>query len=175
MPRWGALVLLASVALGLGACGGGEGTTGSGSGSGSGSGTASASGVGACEPVGNGGGTEVGVTLDEWKVVASPASVAAGKVTFDVRNEGEEPHELVVVRAKSASELKVVDGKVDEDALPAGALVGEVEAFPAGQSCEGTFELSAGSYVLFCNIVETHEGKPESHVQEGMVTTFEVR
>lgn len=170
MPRW-ALVLVAVVAAGLGACGDDEGSTGSGSGSG----TVGASGVGACEPVGDGGGTEVGVTLDEWKVVASPASVAAGKVTFDVRNEGEEPHELVVVRAESASELKIVDGKVDEDALPAGAFVGEVEAFPAGQTCKGTFELTAGSYVLFCNIVETHEGKPESHVQEGMVTTFEVR
>lgn len=175
MPRWGALVLVAAVAVGLGACGDDEGSTGSASGSGSGSGTASASGVGACEPVGDGGGTEVDVTLDEWSVAASPASVPAGKVTFDVRNDGEEPHELVVVRAASPGELKVVEGKVDEEALPAGAFVGEVEAFLAGESCEGTFELGAGSYLLFCNIVEEHDGKPESHFEEGMVTAFEVR
>lgn len=141
----------------------------------SGSASAPASGVGACEPVGGGGGTSVAVTLDEWNVTAEPVSVPAGPVTFDVRNDGGEPHELVVVRAGSAEELTVVEGKVDEDALPDGAFIGEVEAFPAGETCDGTFELTAGSYVLFCNLLEEHEGEPESHFQEGMVTTFEVR
>ena len=128
----------------------------------------------ACEPVGDGGGTEVVVTLDEFSVAAEPASVAAGAVTFDVRNDGEEPHELVVVRAASTSELTVVEGRVDEDALPAGAFIGEVEAFAAGETCEGTFDLAAGTYVLFCNIAETEDGHLESHFEEGMATTFEV-
>lgn len=143
--------------------------------SGSASSNGSASEVGACEPVGEGGGTTVSATLDEWTVTAQPASTSAGPVTFDVRNDGEEPHELVVVRAGSADELTVVGGKVDEDALPDGAFIGEVEAFPAGETCEGTFELTAGSYVLFCNLLEEHEGQPESHFQLGMVATFEVR
>jgi hypothetical protein len=175
MRRWGSAIAAVVLVTTLGACGDDEEGTGSASASGSASGSASASGVGACEPVGEGGGTTVAVTLDEWKIAAEPASVAAGKVTFDVRNEGDEAHELVVVRGVAPSDLEVVDGKVDEDALPAGAFIGEVEAFPAGEACEGTFELAAGSYVLFCNIVEEHEGEPESHFQEGMVTTFEVR
>jgi hypothetical protein len=129
----------------------------------------------ACQPVGDGGGTAVTVTLDEWSVAAMPASVSAGAVTFDVRNDGEEPHELVVVRGVAPEALTVVDSRVDEDALPDGAFIGEVEAFPAGETCNGTFELAPGSYTLFCNIVEQHDGEPESHVESGMVTTFEVR
>lgn len=128
----------------------------------------------ACEPVGRGGGTEVAVALDEWSVESSPAGAPAGTVTFQVRNAGEEPHELVVVRGVAPEALRVVAGKVDEEALPNGAFIGEVEAFPAGETCSGTFDLPAGSYTLFCNIVEEHDGKPESHFQEGMVTTFEV-
>lgn len=161
MRRLGLFLLLPTLALGAGACGGD---------------TADDAGASAaCEPVGDGGGTAVRVALDEWRIDATPASIPAGKVTFDVHNNGEEPHELVVVRGVAAADLKVVDGKVDEDALPAGAFIGEVEAFPAGEECKGTFALAAGTYTLFCNIVEQHEGRPESHVEEGMVTSFEVR
>lgn len=138
-------------------------------------GNGSAAAVGACEPVGEGGGAEVEVTLDEWHITAEPASASAGRVTFDVRNDGEEPHELVVVRGASIDGLSVVDGKVDEGALPDGAFIGEVESFPAGESCEGTFELTAGPYLLFCNIAEEHDGELESHFQQGMVMAFEVR
>jgi hypothetical protein len=84
-------------------------------------------------------------------------------------------HELVVVAAGSADELTVVDGQVDEEALPEGAFVGEVEGFPSGETCDGTFDLAAGDYVLFCNIVETEaDGTIESHYEEGMVTEFSV-
>ena len=62
---------------------------------------------------------------------------------------------------------------MQEDELEEGAFIGEIEAFPAGETCEGTFELpEAGDYILFCNIVETLEdGSVESHFEEGMVTT----
>jgi hypothetical protein len=128
----------------------------------------------ACDPVGEGGGRPVSVALNEFSVEVVPVSVAAGEVTFDLRNEGAEPHELVVVRAESPAELSVVEGRVDEDALQAGAFIGEVESFAAGATCEGTFELAAGSYVLFCNLVEEEDGETESHFEEGMATTFQV-
>jgi hypothetical protein len=65
---------------------------------------------------------------------------------------------------------------VDEAKLPEGALVGEIEAFPAKQTCQGTFKLAAGRYVLFCNLLETEaDGTKENHYANGMHTAFEVR
>jgi hypothetical protein len=101
----------------------------------------------------------------------------AGTVTFEARNTGQDAHELVVVRAADPASLPVAaDGTVDEEKLPEGAFVGEIEAFGAGQSCTGTFELPAGSYALFCNLLETEaDGSKENHYANGMRTRFEAR
>jgi hypothetical protein len=187
--------ILVVVALAVAACGGDDGgsvrsvgsgsASGSGSGSGSASGSASGSGsasasgsaVAECVPVGDSATSDetVAVTLDEWSVTPEAESVAAGNVTFDVSNEGEDAHELVIVRANDVESLPLnADDIVDEEALDAGAFIGEVEAFPAGEACEGTFELEPASYALFCNIVEEEEGEIENHFQLGMVTEFTV-
>lgn len=148
---------------------------GCGSGAETGSGSASATGIAACEPVGGGGGTDVPVVLDEWSVTPDTPATAAGTITFAADNGGEEPHELVVVQADGVASLPVDDrGALDEAALDEGALIGEIEAFPAGERCPGTFELDAGSYVLLCNIVEEEGGEVESHLALGMHTPFEV-
>jgi len=175
-----------ALVLGAGACGGDDGTgvrtidgTGSESGSasstgGSGPGSGSAA-TAACVPVGEGGGTGVTVGLAEWSVTPEPAEVEAGDVTFTADNLGADVHELVVVAADSPDDLTVVDGQVDEEALPEGAFIGEIEGFPAGETCEGTFALPAGEYVLFCNILENEpDGTVESHYEEGMVAEFSV-
>jgi hypothetical protein len=128
-----------------------------------------------CMPVGAGGGAEVSVTLAEWSVAPSPASAPAGPITFRARNEGKEDHELVVVKGDRPDGLPVKDGQVDEDGLPPGAFVGEIEPFPSGETCPGTFPLAAGPYVLFCNIVEEEpDGTRESHYQQGMRSAFTV-
>jgi hypothetical protein len=159
---------------------------GSGSGSGSGSGTGrSASGTGsgsqavACKPVGDAGKADARIAVDlaEWSVLPARADAPAGTITFEARNQGNEPHELVVVRADDPAALPTTaDGTVDEQRLPKGAVIGEVEAFPAGQRCTGTFELAAGSYALFCNLLETAaDGSEQNHYANGMRTAFEVR
>ena len=82
-----------------------------------------------------------------------------------------------VLRAADPASLPLAaDGTVDEDKLPEGAFVGEIEAFPAGQSCTGTFELPAGSTALFCDLLETEaDGSKENHYANGMRTRFEAR
>jgi len=121
------------------------------------------------------GGT-IDVALGEWVVKVDPASVSAGEVTVVADNQGAETHELVIVRANSASDLPVDEnGKVLEDELEAGTFIGEIEEFAAGSSQEDTFDLEAGTYILFCNIVEEEsDGTFESHFQEGMHTTLTV-
>ena len=105
------------------------------------------------------------------------ADVPAGTVTFEARNTGEDAHELVVVRAADPASLPLAaDGTVDEDKLPEGAFVGEIEAFPAKQTCTGTFQLAAGRYALFCDILETEaEGAKENRYANGTRSAFEVR
>ena len=152
------------------------------SGSASASGSAAASGsasaaTAACEPVGDASTAdrELAVSLDEWSIEPEAPSIAAGAVTFTADNVGEEAHELVVVRGDDPSALPVEEGKVQEDQLAEGAFIGEIEAFPAGEQCQGTFELAAGDYILLCNIVEElPDGSLESHFEMGMVTTLTV-
>ena len=148
--------------------------------SGSGSGSGSASGTETeCEAVDGTNGVDsadatVDATLDEYSIELASAEVAAGAIGFSAENAGDEDHEIVIARA-APEDITVVDGAPDEAAL-GDALIGEIEAFPAGGTCEGTFELTAGDYVLFCALVEEEaDGTIESHYEEGMVTTFTVR
>lgn len=118
------------------------------------------------------GGPEADVTvlLSEFIVEPDPAETAAGEVTILADNQGGETHELVIARGDDPAALPTDEnGAVDEAALPAGALIGEIEEFPAQEQRTATFTLDAGSYVLFCNITETEDdGTVESHFVEGM-------
>ena len=143
----------------------------------SGSASASGSGAAVCDPFGNAAAadTVVNVALAEWSVTTDQAKVPAGKIHFAIENAGAEVHELDVVRAESLEALPLDDeGVLDEAAFGEGDFLGEVEGFPAGQTCDGTFDLAAGSYVLLCAIVEDHDGKAENHLAEGMATQFTV-
>ena len=162
----------------------GSSAAGSGSASGadcpsSGSAAASGSGVAAeCEPVGDiaTATSRVDVTLDEWTIEVGAPSATTGQVGFAAENVGKEPHELVVLTGVEADALPLDDdGALDEAQLPDGALIGEIEPFPAGESCDGVFELPPAEYVLVCNISEVEEdGTVESHLKQGMLTTFTV-
>jgi hypothetical protein len=180
------VVLVVACALVFAACGDDDGgsvrESGSGSPSGSGSGTGSGSATGSaaeaeCVPVGDetAAAATVAVELDEFTITLDTQEVAAGLIHFDVQNIGEEPHELVVVRGVAPDDLpRDENGAMDEAGLPEGALIGEVEPFPGGESCDGTFELPAGAYTLVCNITEVEDGEVESHLKLGMVTTLTV-
>ena len=185
--RWVVVFVLSAIALA--ACGddGSDTRSNSASASGSGSGSGSAvSGSGSktasdakCEPHGDASKatTSIPVSLSEFKITLTEDTAPAGLVHFELSNVGAEPHEFVVVKGVAPDELPLdADGALDESALPDGALIGEVEPFPGkGETCDGTFELSAGDYTLLCNIVETEaNGEVEAHLHEKMVTTFTV-
>lgn len=120
-------------------------------------------------------GSEVDVSLFEWNVEPTPTSVDAGEVTFTATNDGGEAHEMVVVKGIAPEDLPLNDdGSVNEDALPADAFMGEVEEIEPGDSDSVSFDLDAGEYTIFCNIVETDNGETESHFDQGMVSTITV-
>jgi len=116
----------------------------------------------------------IDVSLAEWSVTPSSTSATAGDVTFSVTNNGEEPHEFLVIRTDLAADALPTDddGKVPEEEID---LIDEVEPFAPGTTEEITLNLDAGSYVLICNIVELVPGEePESHYRQGMRTSFTV-
>lgn len=150
--------ILTASALAMGACGGDNEPT-----------TPQASGT-----------TSVAVTLQEWGVLPAQASAPAGSVTFQAQNNGpKHEHELVVFKTDLAANTlpTKVDGSVDEAGAGVQAL-GEIEQFAVGTSQSKTFTLSAGKYVLFCNVVEA-EATPEmagikAHYKLGMFAGFTV-
>jgi hypothetical protein len=140
--------------------------------------TGAAAAAGECKTEGTATGTaseEVVLTLTEFAIKPS-AQPKAGNISFKAENAGKENHEVVIVKGDSADGLpKDADGGLDEDKLPEGGLIGEIEPFAGGQVCSGVFNLPAGKYVLLCNITETEpNGEKESHLKEGMQTPFTV-
>ena len=123
---------------------------------------------------------QVDVTVKEWSVAPAEASAAAGEIKFEVMNLGpDHKHELVVAKtdlAPNALPTKA-DGSVNEDGTGI-TVIGEIEEFPVGEDAEKEFDLTAGKYVLFCNVVEAESmpdmGGKKSHYSLGMFAAFTV-
>ena len=100
-------------------------------------------------------------------VNATPATAAAGIVSFEVTNGSKDTvHEMIVMYlADPAQALPYIvgDSKVDED--KAGDK-GEVSELDPGKSGTLTVALKPGKYILICNVA--------GHFMAGMWTPFEV-
>ena len=106
----------------------------------------------------------VQVSMAEYTIEPAVASAAADGVTFRVANDGRLEHEFVVIRSELAVDaLPQAGGAVDESQVE---VVGRIEQWSGGDTEEATFSLSAGRYVLICNI--------PGHYQLGMRAAFTV-
>lgn len=156
-------VLAAVIALcGCGSSGGTSGTTDasgrSGASSGSGAGQTTTA---AAAPSGERKGT-VAVALSEWKVGVPSAKATAGEVTFEARNTGKVPHELVVLRTS-----KSADGLGTGNVVPEPGKLGGSGIIGPGAEKSVSVKLDPGHYVLICNL--------PSHYKLGMHADFTVR
>jgi uncharacterized cupredoxin-like copper-binding protein len=113
-------------------------------------------------------GNTVRVTLSDLRVQLSSVTMPAGTITFEASNDGPSTHEIEVLS---------VPAGVDANALPISAniadtqslgleSVDEVENIAASTSASLTVDLSAGSYVVICNL--------PGHYTQGMSATFTV-
>ena len=121
-----------------------------------------------------GAGGAVDVTLQEFAVIPASSSAPAGDVTFNVTNEGpDDVHEFVVFLTDLAPDALPTneDGSVDEEGEGL-ELQGEIEDIAVDGTQSLTVDLTAGNYVLICNIYDADE--QEAHYQEGMRVAFTV-
>ena len=122
-------------------------------------------------------GASVSVVLTDGDVKLDPTSTDAGSVEIVAKNEGGDLHDLVIVKGDDPAALPVdEDGAVIEDDLPEGDFIGKIAVVEAGTEESASFDLDAGSYIVFCNIVvpTAVPPLPISHFQDGMVSTFTV-
>lgn len=107
---------------------------------------------------------DLSAALSEWAVKPSSASTKAGKVALKVTNSGTTPHELVVIKTDVAHDkLEQAAGIVDETKYK--PLV-RSKQLNGAESQELAAELTAGKYVLLCNVA--------GHYGLGMHTAFTV-
>ena len=121
---------------------------------------------------------QVKVVLTEWHVEPTPATISAGAVRFVVKNAGFIGHEVVIVRGDDPETLPTdVNDAVDEARIPPSDKVGKIGDVAPNQTKRATFDLRAGKYILFCNVVDrdnVHAKRGFSHFDERMVNTITV-
>jgi len=97
----------------------------------------------------------IATTLSDFKIKPAEAEADAGPVTLDLTNDGPSEHTFLLVRTDLAEDaLPVTDHVVDVEQLD---VVGQVDRIPADAERSITAELSAGDYVMFCNLTGHYE------------------
>lgn len=109
----------------------------------------------------------VTVSLSEFKV-SMPATIAAGQVTLNIRNDGKVAHELLVFKSSlDVSQYPKVNGGIDEEG-PGITKDSDGDNLDPGTTQTRTVDLSApGTYVFVCNL--------PGHFAAGMYTTVVVK
>lgn len=112
----------------------------------------------------------VEINMGDFFFDPKDASASAGSVTISAPNVGQVVHELVLFKSDAdPGSLPVKGGEVDEEALEEEGAeeAGEIEDVEAGQTKDGTFDLTPGKYAMFCNI--------PGHYEKGMYGSFTVK
>lgn len=132
----------------------------------------------ACGSDGDSAGSDgpIDVKLTEWSITPTRAEAPAGKVTFDMTNDGSVVHEFVVVKTDLApAQLPVDDDGMFDERGKGLTFLDEVENIdPDGGTAELTVDLKPGKYLLVCNKPPVPKDNLPAHWAEKMYTSFTV-
>jgi uncharacterized cupredoxin-like copper-binding protein len=115
---------------------------------------------------------EAAVEMDDFSFVL-PSEIKAGPQVWQIDNEGQQPHEI--------SLIKLAEGKTMEDVAafmagpngpPPFTSAGGLQGIDPGESGWLKLNLTPGEYVALCHIPDPASGKP--HTELGMVAAFSV-
>jgi plastocyanin len=99
--------------------------------------------------------------------------IEAGERTIRVTNDGEQPHEVLLVRlapGRRAQDYAAWYAK-QSGAAP-GELMGGISSIAPGTEATVTADLQPGTYALLCLIPDAKDGRP--HVAHGMIREIRV-
>jgi uncharacterized cupredoxin-like copper-binding protein len=115
-------------------------------------------------------GNTLTVKMADYSFTPSNPTVKAGALTITAPNDGQIQHELVVLKTdQNSASLPQKGAEVDEDGLEAKGVEneGEITDVAPGQSKSTDFKLTAGKYVMICNV--------PGHYAQGMYGTLTVK
>jgi uncharacterized cupredoxin-like copper-binding protein len=113
----------------------------------------------------------VTVTFKDFSFVM-PTQVSPGKQTWKVGNEGQEPHELTLIKLAPGKTMDDVNAFFRQGSgSPPYTDAGGISGIKPGESGTVEFDLQPGNYVALCFVLDD-TGK--SHSDLGMVTPFTV-
>lgn len=114
----------------------------------------------------------IDVTAVDFSFQGIPAEVPAGATSFEMDNQGESPHEMVLVRLGQGVVLDELLASGEEPSPEEAEDVGSTFAAPGeGGAYLNVEDLTPGTYAVIC-FVPGPEGK--AHHELGMKTTFQV-
>jgi uncharacterized cupredoxin-like copper-binding protein len=122
---------------------------------------------------------EIDVAAVEYAFEGVPETVAAGNTTFNFTNEGEEVHEMLMIRFKDANTsvedlIQLSDKEAQKKIEFLGASYG-----PPGYSDSEIKTMTPGKYALVCFVSvgttsEDKQGQGPPHITRGMSAEFTV-
>lgn len=119
---------------------------------------------------------KAGLTIIQADYVFSmDRPVSAGSQTIHVRNQGTQPHEVVVVKLEAGASAKDWAAAFEPGATapPPGIPIGGVVGVDQGDHAFFTAHFEPGQYGLLCFFPDPVTGHP--HFMSGMMTDFTVR
>jgi len=117
----------------------------------------------------------VEVSGDDYSFDA-PDTIAGGPTTVRFTNEGEEDHELHLVRLNDGVAIHQFQQALHQDgldeALRLGSTVGHLATIGPGQMADASLDLPEGEYALLCQVMSPDDSV--AHALKGMVKPLTV-
>lgn len=120
------------------------------------------------------------VGLEDFAFTGVPATLSEGTTTLKVTNQGQEPHEMTVLRLEGINAQQALEiltappGGEAPSGPPPFKDAGGFQAIMPGQSGWATLDLQAGEYIVLC-FVPSPANEFAPHLALGMITSITVK
>jgi uncharacterized cupredoxin-like copper-binding protein len=103
-----------------------------------------------------------------------PENIKSGKQTWEISNEGPQPHEIIFLKLGDNMTMADVQAYFENmEGPPPFEFMGGMQGLSAGESGILELDLSSGSYIITCDIPDPASG--QAHSELGMVMQFDVQ